>query len=99
MKKSINELLYTTCGETVKNNLMQLGDIKFVNKLGDILVERGISQKEFAKMTGLREATISEFTNSRRLNINISHLTIIMASLNIYDIKEIIDIEFNMNTK
>lgn len=96
MKKSINELLYTKCSERVKNNLMQLGDIKFVNKLGDILTERDISQKEFAKMTGLREATISEFLNMRRLNINISHLTIIMSTLEIYDIKEIIDIEFNI---
>lgn len=58
-------------------------------RLKEILDERGITQKEFATLTGIRPATISEICNNQRSTINRDQITIIAEKLGITDISEL----------
>jgi len=60
-------------------------------KIRDVLKERGISQKELAHMTGIRESTISEICRGCRSGINLQHLSTIAEALEISDIRKLID--------
>lgn len=60
-------------------------------KLKEALTERGITQKKFAEMTGIRPTTISEMVNNQRQTINKEHLAKVIEVLEIEDIREIID--------
>ncbi|MNP63124.1 helix-turn-helix protein [compost metagenome] len=51
-----------------------------------------LTQKDLAKLTGIREATISDFARGSRTVINIDHLQRIANALNITDIRELIDL-------
>lgn len=51
-----------------------------------------ITQKDLSKMTGIREATISDFVRGVRTVINIQHLEKIADALNITDIRKLIDL-------
>jgi transcriptional regulator with XRE-family HTH domain len=64
----------------------------FHMKLKEVLERKGISQKELAAMTGLREATISELVNDSRSAYNKKHLLKIMEVLNISDLSEILEV-------
>lgn len=65
---------------------------KFEFKLKDLLDRKGITQKELAEITGIREATISEMSNDSRTVYNKKHLIKIMETLNVTDIRELLDI-------
>lgn len=67
-------------------------EIYFYFKLKKLLDAKGISQKEFARMTGLREATVSEICNNTRTTINKKHLIIIMKALRITKLEDLIDL-------
>ncbi|MBG9533243.1 DNA-binding protein [Bacillus thuringiensis] len=68
-------------------------EVKF--KLKDILEERNLTQKELAKLSNVREATISEIARGTRTVINFKHLAAIANALNITDIQQIIVLEKN----
>lgn len=51
-----------------------------------------LTQKDLAKMTGIREATISDFARGSRTVINIEHLQRMANALNITDIRELVDL-------
>jgi putative transcriptional regulator len=70
----------------------------FHMKLKSVLDKKGVSQKELAQMTGLREATISELVNDSRSAYNKKHLLKIMEVLNISDLSEILEVR-DMNVK
>lgn len=57
-----------------------------------VLECKGISQKELAQKTGLREATISELVNNTRSAYNKNHLLRIMEALNISDLNELLEV-------
>lgn len=59
------------------------------NKTLDILKEKELTQKDLSEMTGIREATISEFVNLRRSTININMLIKIMNVLDINNLDNI----------
>lgn len=59
-------------------------------KLSEVLRERGMTQSQLSKITGIREAAISEIVNNMRRNINRDHLERIATALNITDISELI---------
>lgn len=65
--------------------------IQFRCKLKEILVSRNLSQKEFAEMTGLREATISELIRDARISYNRTHLATCMEALGLKNISDIIE--------
>ncbi|AIQ13650.1 helix-turn-helix domain-containing protein [Paenibacillus durus] len=76
---------------------MGLGTVSVVRKirvkLDEVLQSRGITQTELMKMSGVRQASISELTNNMRTGINREHLAKIADALEIDDISELITIE------
>jgi DNA-binding Xre family transcriptional regulator len=66
--------------------------VKLRVKLDEVLKDRNMSQKELAKLTGIRPAAISELYNNQRKSINREHIEKIAAALNISDISELITI-------
>jgi putative transcriptional regulator len=61
-------------------------------KIKEALEKAGMTQKELAKATGLREATISEMAQNARTVINKVHLAKIMDALDITELSEILDL-------
>ncbi|MGR3762572.1 helix-turn-helix domain-containing protein [Rossellomorea sp. NS-SX7] len=64
-------------------------------KLGDILRERGLTQGDLHRLTGLRVATINELVNFKKKSLTVAHLVSIMIALRITDIRDLIEIEFD----
>lgn len=86
--------MYSSINTDLKDLVDKHGEITVNCKLDELLKERGLSQKEFSKMSGLRENIISEFKNLKKHNINLGTLVIIMCVLGITDITDILEIEF-----
>lgn len=61
-------------------------------KLKQLLDSKGITQKELATMTKLREATISELVNDTRSAYNKKHLAKIMEALKIRELNDILEV-------
>lgn len=59
-------------------------------RLKEILIEKQITQKDLAKLTGLRENTISDMVRNNRTCVNIKNLEKVCNALNIKDIREIL---------
>ncbi|MGM0845152.1 MAG: helix-turn-helix domain-containing protein [Bacillota bacterium] len=64
-------------------------------KLGKILKERGMTQGDLHRLTGLRIATINELVNFKKKSLTVAHLISIMAALRIWDLRDLIEIEFD----
>lgn len=62
-------------------------------KLREILKERGITQKELAQMTGIREAGISELANNSRTSLNKEHLIKVAEALGITKIEDLVQFQ------
>ncbi|GAB6444916.1 transcriptional regulator [Bacillus cereus] len=67
--------------------------MKIVIKLGEVLKKRGMTQKELAKLTGIRESGISALVRSSQTSFNKEQIAKIATVLEITDIKELIDFE------
>jgi putative transcriptional regulator len=61
-------------------------------KLREVLKRKGVTQKELAEMTGLREATISEMVNDSRSVYNKDHIVRVMDALHVEDLNEILEL-------
>jgi DNA-binding Xre family transcriptional regulator len=64
-------------------------------KLGEILRERGLTQGDLHRLTGLRVATINELVNFKKKSLTVAHLVSIMIALRITDICDLFEIEFD----
>jgi DNA-binding Xre family transcriptional regulator len=64
-------------------------------KLGKILRDRGMTQGDLHRLTGLRVATINELVNFKKKSLTVAHLIAIMIALRITDIRDLIEIEFD----
>lgn len=62
-------------------------------KIKELCERNEISQRSMATLTGIRHATLSELSNSKRQNINFEHIVKIAQTFDITDIREIIDLE------
>lgn len=60
-------------------------------KVRDLLSVNGITQKQLAEISGLRESTISDIVRGTRTVINFDHLSKIAEALDIQDISQLID--------
>lgn len=60
-------------------------------KVRDLLSVNGITQKQLAEISGLRESTISDIVRGTRTVINFDHLSKIAEALEIQDISQLID--------
>lgn len=65
---------------------------KFRVKIKEALAKADMNQKELAKLTGLREAAISEMAQNARTVINKVHLAKIMDALDITELSEILEL-------
>lgn len=61
-------------------------------KLDDHIKKLNIQQKDFAKMSELRPATISQMVNNKYDRIQLNHLLKVMQTLNITDFNDILEI-------
>lgn len=86
--------LYRLGGSEVLTKMLDKYPSNVEMKLGDILKERGLSQGDLHRMTGIRIATINEMVNAKKNSINILHLVVIMSALRITDVREIFSVEF-----
>lgn len=66
--------------------------MELVILVADRLAERNMTQKELAKITGIRPATISELCKNQRTSINRDHITKIAEALGIEDVRDIIEL-------
>lgn len=62
-------------------------------KLKEILQERQMNQGELVKLTGLRQAVVSELVHNQRMSIKKEHIEKICKALNIKRIEDIIELQ------
>jgi len=67
--------------------------MKIIIKLGQLLEERGISQHEFSRLTGIRQPSINEMCRNQTQRLPLANLTKICEALDcgILDILELED--------
>ena len=61
-------------------------------KLKEVLEERNMTQGELVKLTGLRQAVVSELVHNQRLSLKKEHITKICEALGINKIEDIIEL-------
>ncbi len=61
-------------------------------RLKEILDERGMTQKELARESGIRESTISDICRGTRTVMNFEHIAKIVEVLGIHKIDELINL-------
>lgn len=61
-------------------------------KIHELVNQRGISLRELSRLTDIRHAALSELANQKRQNINFSHIEKIADTLELDDIREIIEL-------
>lgn|GEM_PF-6131727 len=66
---------------------------RIVVKLDEHLKINNFKQKQFAEISGLREATISQLVNNKYDRIQLTHLLQVMEALNITDFNKILEIK------
>ncbi|MEC1778385.1 helix-turn-helix transcriptional regulator [Schinkia azotoformans] len=67
--------------------------MEVIIKLDKLLKEKNMSQREFAKITGIRHPTISAMCNNTAQQIPIKNIKSICKVLEIDDLNELITIE------
>ncbi|MEK5205335.1 helix-turn-helix transcriptional regulator [Bacillus sp. FSL R10-2789] len=92
------DLLNQNTNEVV-TGLLENTPHRVVNRLGELLKERGMSQGDLSRLTGIRVATINDFANMKKTNVNMLHLVPIMIALRITDMTEIFYVEFPKEVK
>ena len=61
-------------------------------KVGDILKERNITQKELSALTGINRNQIQRICSNQHTSINKKHLEMISKALNIEDLNDLFEI-------
>lgn len=62
-------------------------------KLGELLVEKDLEQKQLAELTGVTTRAISELVNNKQKRITLDSLAKISDALEIDDISDLIEIK------
>lgn len=62
-------------------------------RLKEILEEKALTQKDLAKMTSIRESTISDICRGSRTVMNFDHIAKIAEALKIKDIRDLIELK------
>ena len=66
---------------------------RVIIKIRNLAKENDITLRQLSRITDIRHAALSALVNQKRQNINFSHIERIAESLDIDDIRKIIDIE------
>lgn len=103
MKKvKVDTLIKATHQSTNKaviNTAEELSEAFMVSKLDDCLKMRGLSQKDFSLMTGIRIGTVSDMVNGKGVSFNKVRIMATMSALRITDISDLFDIYIPEETK
>ncbi|MCR8983095.1 helix-turn-helix domain-containing protein [Brevibacillus laterosporus] len=72
---------------------MELFAMKIHIKLADLLKERGISQRELSRLTGIRVSSINEMCNNETVRMPLDNLAKIceVLGVEITDVLELVD--------
>ncbi|AIQ45044.1 Cro/Cl family transcriptional regulator [Paenibacillus sp. FSL R7-0273] len=65
---------------------------RVIVKIPQLTKKHGISLRELSRISDVRHAALSELANNKRESINFNHIIRIAESLDIDDIREIIDL-------
>ncbi|MNN20867.1 Helix-turn-helix domain protein [compost metagenome] len=65
---------------------------KVIVKIGELTKQHKISLRELSRLSDVRHAALSELSNGKRESISFSHIERIAETLNISDIREIIEL-------
>lgn len=60
-------------------------------KVKEILIERGLTQRDLAKLTEIREATLSQIVRGNVDKINLEYLEKIMFALELKDFNDVFE--------
>jgi putative transcriptional regulator len=61
-------------------------------KYKELAKKNGLSLRELSRLAGVRHSALSESSNDKRASINIKHIEKIADSLEISDIRELVDL-------
>ncbi|WP_415522031.1 helix-turn-helix domain-containing protein [Clostridium sp.] len=98
-RPNIDSIRHSSINDTILNIINSVDGITITSRLDDALAERGLSQKDLAEITGLRQASISELIKGDKTSLNKLHIIVVMIALRITDMSEILSIEFDEKTK
>lgn len=90
-RKNINEI--------VNESILEFGEVHVKSKLKDKLDELGLSITELSHLTGIRYASLNELANSKKVTLNLQHLTAIMIALRVKSFDELFELEFEEEGK
>ncbi|MGF7535467.1 helix-turn-helix transcriptional regulator [Bacillus mexicanus] len=91
--ENIIEGMHKLTNPTVKATVSVLEECYLVWKIDERRKERGLTQQQLAKMTGLRPATISKWENGKQgIDVNFTIFFTIMAALNITKLSDIVEV-------
>lgn len=68
-------------------------------RLKELLTEKDMTQKTLARITGIRESTISDITRGTRTVMNFEHISKIAEALAITDIRDLVVLKTEENLK
>jgi putative transcriptional regulator len=66
---------------------------KVVVKIKELSNKKGVSLRKLSDLVDIRHAALSELSNGKRKSISFEHIEKIAESLDITDIREIIDLK------
>lgn len=92
----VYETIHSNLSCKIEESLQYLNKsgVYFSFRLSDRLKERNLSMRDFAKLSGLRLATISDLCNGIKQSLNLHHVLICMMVLRITDLSSIVEIVF-----
>ncbi len=98
-KIKITDIVHKNTSDSILDILTSTKGITIESNLAKVMNERGISQKNLALLTGLRQATISDLANGKNIQINKAHIVALMIVLRVTDITELFNIKFSKELK
>lgn len=77
----------------LNNTASVLENAIFVTKLDDLMLSRGITQRELSALTGIPLGTISDLITGKSNTVNKLHLVSLMSALRVTNVEEIFEVK------
>lgn len=93
-RNNIKNLIMSNISQKVKENLDKSGEIYVTSKVDVLMAERELDYQKVAKISDVRNMTISDIASCRKSKVSLAHLIMLMIALRTTDIRDVLDIEF-----